>query len=126
MSSQSPEGMESTFLRRWTAARPEPVRFSPAWWWVWTIRFIVFGITGSSSVYFVRPFMRDSLGIEGTLIEGPWSYRIGSFVFVTPIYTVILLSIGFASGQFAFFANVARRMWCRILPGIVAKPAKKA
>ena len=62
----------------------------------------------------------------GTLIEGPWSYRIGSFVFVTPIYTVILLSIGFASGQFAFFANVARRMWCRILPGIVAKPAKKA
>jgi hypothetical protein len=63
--SPPPPASPQSFYQRWTAARPEPARFSSAWWLVWTIRFIVFGITGSSSVYFVRPFMRDYLGLEG-------------------------------------------------------------
>ena len=58
------------------------------------------------------------------MMDGPWSYRIASFILVTPIYTVILMLVGTASGQHAFFLNVAQRMWSRLLPGIVKKPAK--
>ena len=154
MASQ-PEGSASSALRRWMAPSPDHPRFSTLWWLLWTIRFVVFGITGSSSVYFVRPVMKATLGIDGTclhrsvtgslalsplqlpaapvhvaacragtMMEGPWSYRIASIVCVTPVYTVILLLVGTAAGQHAFFLTVAQRMWSRILPGLVKAPAK--
>eukprot|EP00730_Choanoeca_flexa_P014606 TRINITY_DN6447_c0_g1_i1.p1 TRINITY_DN6447_c0_g1~~TRINITY_DN6447_c0_g1_i1.p1 ORF type:complete len:195 (+),score=22.45 TRINITY_DN6447_c0_g1_i1:62-646(+) len=116
-------GSKPGFFASWMAPSPDHARFSPMWWWVWTIRFTVFAITGSSSMYFARPFVNDVLGMEGTMRDGPWSYRIASFLMVTPIYTVILLLVGTASGQHAFFLNVAQRMWSRLLPGIVKRKA---
>ena len=65
-SSSSQRGIME-FYRSWTAARPEPQRFSTSWWFLWAIRFTVFGITGSSSVYFVRPLLKQFLGLEGAV-----------------------------------------------------------
>jgi hypothetical protein len=50
--------------------------------------------------------------------EGPWSYRISSVLLVTPVYSVILLTIGTILGKHHFFANVVRRMWSRIIPAL--------
>ena len=50
----------------------------------------VFAITGSTSVGLVRPALKR-LGIEGTLWDGPNSYRLLSVIAVSPIYACILL-----------------------------------
>ena len=70
----------------------------------------VFGITGSTSMYLVRPVL-PKIGIKGSWKEGPWSYRIGSFVLVSPVYTLILLTVGSLAGRHNFFAAMARKMW---------------
>ena len=71
----------------------------------------IFGITGSSSIMFIRPslkylgidvsylklqFSNNSIHIykcQGTFIDGPNSYRIGSIWLVSPIYALILMTI---------------------------------
>lgn len=132
-----------------------------------------FGITGSSSMYFVRPVISDVFGIEGSMKEGPWSYRIVSVLAVgwrvpepflrvgadpcawnrrnwprdwsaseslqspyvahtphlaplataqvTPIYSVILVTVGTVFGQQAFFLKMAQRMWGRFIPALRTK-----
>ena len=105
-----------SFYARWTAPKPDYERFSAAWWGDWAVKFTVFGITGSSSMYFVRPYVP----IEGSMKEGPWSYRILSLLMVTPIYTLILVTVGTIFGQQAFFLKVARRMWGRFIPSLRA------
>ena len=37
--------------------------------------FCVFGVTGSTSVGLVRPALKYTIGLEGSFIEGPNSYR---------------------------------------------------
>eukprot|EP00954_Amorphochlora_amoebiformis_P026784 1381351-Amorphochlora_amoeboformis.AAC.2 len=58
------------------------------------VLFIVFGITGTASVTLVRPALKYTLGLEGSLKDGPWSYRIGSLLLVSPVYACMLLGIG--------------------------------
>ena len=72
----------------------------------------VFGVTGSSTLFFVRPALK-SCGIEGTLVEGPNSFRVISVLTVSPIYTVILLTIGTLAGRHSFFAKQAVKMMGR-------------
>ncbi|CAG8593582.1 5711_t:CDS:1, partial [Ambispora leptoticha] len=45
-------------------SHPELTRWSWAWWKEWTIIFIVFGITGSTTVRCVRPLVSNLFGIE--------------------------------------------------------------
>eukprot|EP01147_Barroeca_monosierra_P009974 gene9973-2149_t len=110
----------------WTQPKPEPLRFSQQWWKVWAIRFIVFAITGSSSVKFATPLLDTFFGIKGSWLEGPWSFRIASAVFVTPIYTAILLLVGTIFGQQYYFKHVALKLWSRLLPGVVKRPTPLA
>ena len=76
---------------------PTQTNMSSFWKWTTQVRpswkespveaaviFTVFGITGSSSVALVRPCLH-TMGLEGSMIEGPWSYRIGSFVCISPV-----------------------------------------
>jgi hypothetical protein len=79
------------------------------------IIFCVFGITGSSSVYFVRPLLKK-VGIVGTMQDGPWSYRILSVLLVSPVYATILLTLGTISGRHCFFANMVIKMFGRVMP----------
>lgn len=93
--------------------------------------FCVFGITGSTSVAFVRPCLKNTFGLEGNMIDGPWSYRIISLVAVSPIYAVFLLTFGTLSGRHTFFAMMATKIYGRFLPAAVTRrlacpPAIKA
>ena len=77
--------------------------------------FCVFGCTGSSSVALVRPCL-GKLGLEGNMMEGPNSYRVISFLSVTPIYSLILFTLGTLSGRHAYFASQWRKMMGRFMP----------
>lgn len=90
------------------------------------VLFCVFGVTGSSSMFFVRPCLK-TLGIEGSMMEGPWSYRILSVLIVSPIYATILMTLGTLSGRHAYFASMGIKILKRFLPSSVSSklvPAK--
>jgi len=78
----------------------------------------VFGITGSSSLYFVRPIL-NQFGIEGSIIDGPASYRffaIASFLITSPVYAIMLLAYGTLFGRHIFFAKMSTKILGRFLP----------
>ena len=77
--------------------------------------FVVFGVTGSSSLLVVRPMLKK-VGFEGSMKEGPWSYRIGSILLVSPAYACILLTLGTLAGRHAYFAGMAQKMLQRFVP----------
>eukprot|EP01035_Chromulina_nebulosa_P027375 gene27375-36004_t len=90
----------------------------------------VFGITGSSSLYFVRPILKQ-FGIEGSIIEGPATYRlfaVASFLITSPLYAVMLLAYGTLFGRHIFFAKMSTKILGRFLPRkvidqFICKPA---
>lgn len=90
----------------------------------------VFGITGSSSLYFVRPILKQ-FGIEGSFIEGPATYRlfaVASFLITSPLYAVMLLAYGTLFGRHIFFAKMSTKILSRFLPRkvidqFICKPA---
>ncbi|CAD7945850.1 unnamed protein product [Amoebophrya sp. A25] len=101
---------------RWTTRdHEEHKRWSRGWFLDALIKCTVFAITGTTSVTLVRPALAKC-GVQGSLKDGPNSYRVLSLTVVSPIYTVILLTIGTVAGRHNFFANVAQRMWRRFLP----------
>ncbi|CAM9264386.1 unnamed protein product, partial [Ectocarpus fasciculatus] len=80
------------------------------------VAFVVFGITGTASVTMVRPLMRDVLGIEGSMIEGPWTYRISSLILVSPVYALMLMTLGTLAGRHRFFAGMSYKILGRFFP----------
>ncbi|CAM9367737.1 unnamed protein product, partial [Heterosigma akashiwo] len=85
------------------------------------VLFCVFGITGSSSVAFVRPILKDVIGLDGTMKDGPWSYRIGSVLMVSPIYACVLMTVGTLAGRHAYFAASGQKILGRFLPRKVSR-----
>ena len=63
----------------------------------------------------VRPALKKA-GFEGSMKEGPWSYRIGSLVIVSPIYSVMLVTFGTLAGRHRFFAQMAYKIMGRFVP----------
>mmetsp|Transcript_32562 Transcript_32562/g.41639 ORF Transcript_32562/g.41639 Transcript_32562/m.41639 type:complete len:197 (-) Transcript_32562:308-898(-) len=80
------------------------------------VLFCVFGITGSSSVTLVRPFLKETIGLEGSMKDGPWSYRILSVLLVSPIYACVLMTVGTIAGRHAYFAASGKKILSRFLP----------
>jgi hypothetical protein len=80
------------------------------------IIFTVFGVTGSSSLYLVRPTLHNLFGMQGSMKEGPWSYRLTYLAICMPAYSIMLVSIGTLAGRHAYFKKIAMRMWGRFLP----------
>lgn len=76
----------------------------------------VFGVTGTSSMLFVRPAVEEIFGIQGSLIEGPNSYRVVSLLCLSPIYAVMLGTIGTLAGRHPFFAKMSTKILGRFLP----------
>ena len=90
---------------------------------------VIFGVTGTSSMLAVRPALKHTLGMEGSLVDGPNEYRIMSLVLVSPIYAAILLALGTLGGRHKFFAKMSMKIWGRFLPRsvvhrILCTPAK--
>lgn len=80
------------------------------------IAFVVFGITGTLSMVAVRPALKSVFGLEGSLAEGPNSYRIMSILCVSPFYAAILLAIGTLSGRHNTFAKMSMQIFGRFVP----------
>eukprot|EP01038_Epipyxis_sp_PR26KG_P007510 gene7510-10232_t len=76
----------------------------------------IFGITGSSSVLFVRPALKYTIGLEGSLMEGPNSYRVLSLLLVSPIYSLLLFSIGTICGRHNFVSQMSKKILNRFIP----------
>lgn len=83
-----------------------------------TIIFIVFAITGSASAMASRPvciwlgITKDDFGLFFTPIR---------LLLLFPLYQVLLVSIGFLFGQFAFFWEFEKKMLRRIGLGFLFK-----
>lgn len=114
------------------ATPPTPTAWHKFWAWTTQVRpnwrespkeaaiaFCVFGITGSTSVAMVRPTLKRTTGIEGSLIHGPNSYRVLSIVAVSPIYACMLVSYGTLAGRHRYFAMMSYKIFGRFMPQTV-------
>lgn len=82
------------------------------------IIFIVFAITGFSSLQLAKPFL-NLIGIQQTF-EPHWLYRVMRIVLIFPIYQVLLVLTGFIFGQFTFFWEFEKKMLTRMKLGFIA------
>ena len=73
------------------------------------VAIVVFGVTGSTSVAVTRPALKNTLGLEGSMLEGPNSYRVLSLLLVSPIYAVLLGTFGTLAGETRRNLNPRRR-----------------
>ncbi|GJJ72165.1 hypothetical protein EMPS_04522 [Entomortierella parvispora] len=92
------------------------VRFSYNWWKEWTIIMGVFAVTGSSTVMVVKPVLKEVFQLDGSMKEGPWSFRIAYLCTTLPLYSCVLLTVATIAGRRPYFKKVVLRMWGRFLP----------
>ena len=78
--------------------------------------FLVFGVTGSASVAVIKPSLERVLGIRGSLMEGPNSYRVACLLLFSPMYAVTLGILGTLAGRHIFFAGMAKKILTRLVP----------
>lgn len=123
-------GGQDLFFERIGHVINRPIDGACSRFWAWTTRsrpswreskveaavaFCVFGITGSSSVRLMKPVMKG-VGLEGNMKDGPWSYRFGSLAIVTPVYPLVLVTVGTIWGRHNYFAAMARHIYRRMTP----------
>ena len=75
----------------------------------------VFAVSGMVPMA-VAPPLLAAAGIEGTMRDGPWSYRLAKVAVVSPTHVATLVVVGTAVGRNRFFAGVASKMIGRFLP----------
>ncbi|WP_422359356.1 DUF6787 family protein [Reichenbachiella sp.] len=71
---------------------------------------IVFACTGFTVMFLKSPIVDWIGGSE----EYQTLYTVLYYIFILPIYNIILLIFGFVFGQFAFFWGFEKRMWYRM------------
>ncbi|NNF19073.1 MAG: diacylglyceryl transferase [Flavobacteriaceae bacterium] len=86
--------------------------------------FIVFAITGSSSVYIAKPFLAF-IGLERANFSDSWwsstFYWTLRLLLIFPFYQVLLVVYGWLFGQFRFFWNFEKKMLHRMGLGFILK-----
>jgi hypothetical protein len=92
----------------------------------WSEKFIiclVFSITGTSAVMFVRPALKYlvdhgfcGLPPNSSFTNGPWLFRVLYFAIMWPAYTALLYTFGGLFGRRIWFSNMIIKMWGRLLP----------
>ena len=87
--------------------------------WQLTKIFIVFAITGYSSLLLAIPFL-NLIGIPETF-QPHWLYRVLRILLIFPIYQVLLVFIGFVFGEFYFFWQFEKKMLDRMKLGFISK-----
>jgi len=88
------------------------------------IIFVVFAITGSSSVYVAKPFL-EWIGMDRAAFSESW---IGGTIYWTlrlllifPFYQILLVIYGWLFGQFKFFWGFEKKMLSRMGLGFLFK-----
>ena len=112
-STNSTNNQKENFLQKFLAPKVMPPRNTPAWYREMALLCTVFAITGSSTMFLVRPAMSNILGLRGSFKDGPWSYRICSIVIMTPLYATLLVVVGTVFGRHAYFRHFAVKMFSR-------------
>ncbi|MFS4455547.1 DUF6787 family protein [Maribacter sp. 2304DJ31-5] len=88
------------------------------------IIFIVFAITGSSSVYVAKPFL-NLIGLHKESFSEPWwgniLYWTLRILMIFPFYQVLLVIYGWLFGQFKFFWSFEKKMLGRMGLGFLFK-----
>lgn len=83
---------------------------------LWVI-FVVFGLTGSSSVKVARPFL-DYIGLTPSAFEniplGDLFYWVLRIIAIFPIYQVLLILFGALFFQFHFFWEFEKKIFRRM------------
>lgn len=83
---------------------------------LWII-FVVFGLTGSSSVKVARPFL-DYIGLTPSEFEniplGDLVYWVLRIITIFPIYQVLLILFGALFFQFTFFWEFEKKIFRRM------------
>jgi hypothetical protein len=74
--------------------------------WQVIVILIVFACTGFTVLFIKRPLLSWLAGEEGNSALGTVLY----YIFILPVYNILLLGYGFLFGQFAFFWSFERRM----------------
>ena len=77
---------------------------------------LAFGVTGGLTVLFSRLALNGLLGLDGSLVSGPWSYRLIYLALIPPVYSATLLAVGTLLGKRAFFQRRVVRLWGWALP----------
>lgn len=85
--------------------------------WQLIIIFIVFAITGFSSLQLAKPFL-SLIGIPENF-NPHWLYRVLRLILIFPIYQILLVVIGSIFGQFTFFWEFEKKMLYRIKLGFI-------
>ncbi len=79
--------------------------------------FVVFAITGSSSVYVAKPFLQ-LIGMEYENFSETWwgtsLYWILRILLIFPFYQILLVVYGWLFGQFKFFWAFEKKMLKRM------------
>ena len=88
-----------------------------------TVIFIVFAITGSTSMMVTRPIL-EFLGITKDSMHY-FIYLLLKIIIILPVYQVLLVALGFLSGQFAFFWNFEKKMLRGMGLGFLFKSGEK-
>ncbi len=78
--------------------------------------FLAFGVTGALTVLISRLLLNGALGMDGSLLSGPWSYRLVYLALIPPVYSATLLAVGTLLGKRAFFQRRVVRLWGWALP----------
>ena len=78
--------------------------------------FLAFGVTGGLTVLVSRLLLNGLLGLDGSLLSGPWSYRLIYLALIPPVYSATLLAVGTLLGKRAFFQRRVVRLWGWALP----------
>ena len=71
---------------------------------------IVFACTGFTVLFIKKPILHFLAGEEGDTITASVIY----YIFILPLYNLILLAYGFLFGQFNFFWEFEKRFFNRI------------
>lgn len=86
--------------------------------WQIILIILVFGITGSSSVYVGKPLLEfiglDRMNFSPDFLWGGLMYYALRLLLIFPIYQVLLVAYGWLFGQFEFFWNFEKTMLGRM------------
>jgi hypothetical protein len=90
-------------------------------YWQMAVIFIVFGVTGSTSVKLAAPVL-EILGITDDM--SAWIYWPLRIIIIFPVYQILLIIFGWLFGQFDFFWKIEKKMFGRF--GIKTKKSAPA
>ena len=86
--------------------------------WQIILIIVVFGLTGSSSVYVAKPVLEifgfARVNFSSDFWWGGFSYYFLRIILIFPIYQVLLVAYGWLFGQFRFFWTFEKTMLSRM------------